>query len=124
MSHGVPSGIQLVRHAPSAHIRGSEHSSAGGSPQGVPNGVVPSSHEPVVGSQMLRHSSKQLGQLESPVHVPFSQWSLTVQRLLSLQVVPLGFAPEHVPVAGSHVPALRHCVAGQVIGLLPVHVPA
>src|SRR5881296_2614658 len=60
-----------------------------------------------------------------PVHVPFSQESVCVQALLSLQLVPLGFAGfEHSPVAVSQVPATWHwSCAVQTTGLEPVHVP-
>src|SRR5438093_171441 len=60
-----------------------------------------------------------------PVHVPFSQVSVCVQALSSLQVVRLGFAGfEHCPVAVSQVPATWHwSCAVQTTGLEPVHVP-
>ena len=124
---GLPSAFAFAWHALSAHVLGSAHSGstgAIGSSHGVPVGEAPNWQTPVAGSHVVRHSSKHPGQLESPVQVPFSQWSFRVQRLLSLQVVPSGFGPpEHVPVAGLQVPALRHWVAAQVTGLLPVHVP-
>jgi hypothetical protein len=41
-----------------------------------------------------------------PVHVPFSHWSVCVQRLPSLHVVPFAAAGlEQVPVLGLQVPA-------------------
>src|SRR5207247_9298858 len=60
------------------------------------------------------------------MHVPAWQVSVRVQALPSSQVAPLGFAGlEHVPVAGSQVPATWHwSAAAQTTGLAPVHVPA
>jgi len=60
-----------------------------------------------------------------PVHVPLSHASVCVHASPSLHAVPSGLAGfEHVPVAGSHVPATWHWSwAVQVTGLLPVHVP-
>src|SRR5256885_1283029 len=60
------------------------------------------------------------------VPVPAWQVSVPVQALPSLQEAPLGFAGlEHVPVAGSQVPATWHwSVAAQTTGFVPVHVPA
>jgi hypothetical protein len=60
-----------------------------------------------------------------PVHVPFWQLSLWVHALPSLHDVPFaatGF--EHVPLAGSQVPAVWHAsLAVHVTALPPVHVP-
>src|SRR2546422_1373308 len=60
-----------------------------------------------------------------PVHTPLWQVSVCVQALPSLQVLPLAFAGfEHVPVAGSQVPAVWHwSEAVQATGLLPVQTP-
>src|SRR5438046_287852 len=60
-----------------------------------------------------------------PVQVPFSQVSVWVQALPSLQVVPLGAAGlEQLPVDVLHVPATWHwSEAGQILGLEPVHAP-
>src|SRR2546425_1076953 len=60
-----------------------------------------------------------------PVHTPLWQVSVWVQALPSLQALPLAFAGfEHVPVAGSQVPAVWHwSEAVQATGLLPVHTP-
>jgi hypothetical protein len=48
-----------------------------------------------------------------------------VHRLPSSHTVPSAAGGlEHTPVAGSHVPATRHCPwAMQVIGAVPVHTP-
>ncbi len=60
-----------------------------------------------------------------PVHTPLSQVSVWVQASPSLQAVPSAFAGfEHVPVAGSQLPAVWHwSEAGQTTGLAPVHTP-
>src|SRR5437879_13840203 len=60
-----------------------------------------------------------------PVQTPLWQVSVCVQALPSLQALPLAFAGfEHVPVAGSQVPAVWHwSEAVQTTGLLPVHTP-
>ena len=59
------------------------------------------------------------------MQVPLSQASLCVQAFPSLHVVPSGRVGfEHIPVAGSHVPAAWHWSwAVHVTGLLPVQVP-
>jgi len=45
----------------------------------------------------------------APVQAPAWQVSLCVHALPSLQAVPLAFAGfEHIPVLGSHVPAVSH----------------
>src|SRR5439155_16190767 len=60
-----------------------------------------------------------------PAQPPFSQASAGVQASPSLQAVPSAFAGfEHVPLAGSQVPAMWHwSEAVQTTGLLPVHTP-
>src|SRR5438132_2818840 len=60
-----------------------------------------------------------------PVHTPLWQVSVCVQALPSLQDVALVFTGlEHVPVAGSQVPAVWHwSEAVQATGLLPVQTP-
>jgi len=60
------------------------------------------------------------------VHIPAWQVSLCVQALPSSQAAPSGFAGlEHVPVAGSQLPAAWHwSAAAQTTGFMPVHVPA
>src|SRR2546428_231376 len=85
-------------------------------------------HVPVVGEQVpaMWHWSEAVhatGLL--PVHTPLWQVSVCVQALPSLQVLPLAFAGfEHVPVAGSHVPAERDwSEAVPATGLLPVQTP-
>jgi hypothetical protein len=61
-----------------------------------------------------------------PVHVPFWHWSVVVQPLLSLQVVPfaaLGLV--QAPVLGLQVPATwQASSAVQVTGVPVLHVPA
>src|SRR5437879_6644512 len=85
-------------------------------------------HVPVVGEQVpaVWHWSEAVqatGLL--PVHTPLWQVSVCVQALPSLQALPLAFAGfEHVPVAGSQVPAVWHwSEAVQATGLLGVHTP-
>src|SRR5437879_10317641 len=85
-------------------------------------------HVPVVGEQVpaVWHWSEAVqatGLL--PVHTPLWQVSVCVQALPSLQVLPLAFAGlEHVPVAGSQVPAVWHwSEAVQATALLPVQTP-
>src|SRR5206468_729296 len=65
------------------------------------------------------------GSAVPPVHTPAWHVSAVVHALPSLHAVPSGLAGlEHVPVAGSHVPASWHWSwAVQVTGLLPVQVP-
>ena len=60
------------------------------------------------------------------MHVPAWHVSVCVQALPSLQSVPFGtFGFEHVPVAGSHVPATWHwLLAEHVTGFEPVQTPA
>src|SRR5438034_116185 len=61
-----------------------------------------------------------------PTQVPFWQESVCVQALPSLQAVPLAFGGlvEHVPVAGSQVPASWHwSVAVHTTGFAPVQLP-
>src|SRR5439155_454128 len=60
-----------------------------------------------------------------PVHTPLSQVSVWVHALPSLQAVPSAFAGfEHVPLAGSQVPAMWHwSEAVQTTALMPVHTP-
>ena len=61
-----------------------------------------------------------------PTHAPAWHESLWVHALWSLHEVPSAAAGfEHVPLAGSHVPATWHAsLAVHVTGLDPVHVPA
>src|SRR5436309_3528976 len=77
--------------------------------QAVPSAFAGFEHVPVAGSQLpaVWHWS-EAGQTTglAPVHTPLSQVSVWVQPSPSLQAVPLavgGF--EHVPLAGSQVPA-------------------
>src|SRR5439155_20037923 len=60
-----------------------------------------------------------------PAQPPFSQASAGVQASPSLQAVPSAFAGfEHVPLAGSQVPAMWHwSEAEQTTALPPVHTP-
>jgi len=94
----------------------------------VPSGFAGFEHIPVAGSHVPAawHWSWAVhvtGLL--PVQLPFSHVSVCVQALPSLHAVPSGFVGfEHVPLAGSHVPASWHWSAAvQVTGSLPVHVP-
>ena len=90
-------------------------------------GGVPETQSPVWKSQVSRPSQKwPLSQtLATPTQLPSLQASFRVQGLLSVHSVPSGFAGfEHVPFAGSQVPATWHwSAAGQLTGLLPVHIP-
>jgi hypothetical protein len=60
-----------------------------------------------------------------PVQVPLRHWSVRVQALLSLQVVPSAlFGLEQTPVELLQVPTLWHwSSAVHTTGLLPVQVP-
>src|SRR5439155_1035015 len=94
----------------------------------VPSIVAGFEHAPVAGLQVPAtwHWSEAVqttGLL--PVHTPLSQVSVWVQRSPSLQAVPLALGGfEHVPVAGSQLPAVWHwSEAGQTTGLAPVHTP-
>jgi len=84
-------------------------------------------HVPVAGSQVpaVWHWSEAVQTTALPVHTPLWQVSVCVHALPSLQVLPLAFAGfEHVPVAGSQVPAVWHwSEAAQATGLLPVQTP-
>jgi hypothetical protein len=78
----------------------------------VPSGALGSEHVPVAGSQvpaMWQLSEGVHSTGFSPVHVPAWQASVWVQASESSQTVPSAAAgSEHVPVAGSHVPATWH----------------
>src|SRR5436309_680749 len=95
----------------------------------MPLGLAGFEHVPVAGLEVPAawHWSGAL-QVTGfvPVHAPAWQVSLRVHALASSHAVPLGFAGlEHVPVAGSQVPASWHWSgAGQVTGFAPVHAPA
>src|SRR2546428_43507 len=84
---------------------------------------VPVEEEQVPAAWHWSEAVQSMGLL--PVHAPLWQVSVCVQALPSLQALPLAFAGfEHVPVAGSQVPAVWHwSEAGQTTGLLPVHTP-
>src|SRR5439155_1557321 len=99
------------------------------SSQAAPSGFAGLEHVPVAGSHEpaawhCSAAAQTTGFV--PVHVPAWQVSVRVQALPSSQVAPSGFAGlEHVPVAGSQVPAAWHwSAAAQTTGLVPVHVPA
>src|SRR5207247_2043277 len=85
-------------------------------------------HVPVAGLQVpaVWHWSEAVQATGSlPVQTPLWQVSVWVHALPSLQALPLVFGGfEHVPVAGSQVPAVWHwSEAVQATGLLPVHTP-
>src|SRR5205823_6212957 len=99
------------------------------SSQAAPSGFAGLEHVPVAGSQVPAAWHWSAGAQTTgfvPVRVADGQVSLCVQALPSLQAAPSGFAGlEHVPVAGSQVPAAWHWSAGaQTTGFVPVHVPA
>src|SRR5438876_1181443 len=95
------------------------------SSQGAVLGLL--THSPVPGSQLSSVQTLPSSQFGGgpPTQLPFWQASSVVQALPSLQAVPLGFAGfEHLPVAGSQVPAVWHwSEAAQTTGLLPVQSP-
>src|SRR5689334_18025401 len=78
----------------------------------VPSAFFGFEHIPVAGSHVpaLWHVSEAMQTLVVPSwHMPFRQLSPVVHALLSLHSVPSAFFGfEHIPVAGSHVPALWH----------------
>src|SRR5439155_1657492 len=97
--------------------------------QVAPSGFAGLEHVPVAGSQVpaawhWSDGARTTGVV--PVHAPARQVSVRVQAVPSWQAAPSGFAGlEHVPVAGSQVPATWHwSAAAQTTGFVPVHVPA
>src|SRR5438477_346598 len=94
----------------------------------VPLVLAGSEHAPVAGLQVpaVWHWSEAVQTTGSlPVHTPPSQVSVRVQASPSLHAVPSAFAGfEHIPLAGSHVPAMWHwSEAVQTTGSLPEHTP-
>jgi hypothetical protein len=81
-------------------------------PHEVPSGIGVSEQIPLTGSQVpgMWHASATGHATEfEPTHAPDWQESVCVQALPSLQPVPFGAAGlEHVPLAGSQVPAAWH----------------
>jgi len=113
-------------HAPALHVSFVVHALP--SVQAVPFGFGGFEHVPVAESQVpvVWHWSEAVqttGLL--PVQTPLWQVSVCVQAFPSLQVLPLAFGGfEHVPVAGSQVPALWHwSEAVQTTALPPVQLP-
>src|SRR5207247_1828507 len=97
--------------------------------QAAPSGFAGSEHVPVAGSQAAAEwhwSAAAQTTRFVPVHVPAWQVSVRVPAVPSLQAAPSGFAGlEHVPVAGSQVPAAWHwSPAAPTPGSAEVHVPA
>jgi hypothetical protein len=84
-------------------------------------------HTPVVGSHVpaVWHVSSATHVTVAPlVHAPALHVSFVVQPLPSLHTLPSGFAGLlHVPVVGSHVPALWHWSCAVHVTLVPVHAP-
>jgi hypothetical protein len=78
--------------------------------QSVPLGLAGFEHAPIAESQTPAswHSSSAMQSIGAPaMQVPAMQPSFIVHALPSSQLVPSGFSGfEHIPVAGSHVPAL------------------
>src|SRR3989442_5426961 len=117
-------GLQLsaVQGLPSSHLKGlplpippeqvSPVVQALPSLQALPLIFTGFEHVPVLGSQVPTtwHWSEAVQTTWLlPVHTPLWQVSVCVQALPSLQALPLAFAGfEHVPVAGSQVPAVWH----------------
>ena len=113
-------------HVPLSHV--SLWVQAFPSSHAVPSAFAGFEHVPVAGSHVPAawHWSAALqttGWL--PAHVPLSHVSVCVQALPSSHAAPSGLTGfEHVPVAGSHVPASWHWSAAlQTTGWLPTHVP-
>jgi hypothetical protein len=99
------------------------------SSQAVPSALAGFEHVPEAGSQVPTSwqvsAAAQVTGLP-PVQVPAMHTSERVHMLLSLHAVPsaLAGAFEHIPVAGSHVPASWHeSGAMQVTAVPPVQVP-
>src|SRR5437016_5498140 len=94
--------------------------------QALPLAFAGFEHVPVAGSQVpaVWHWSEAVQTTALPVHTPLWQVSVCVHALPSLQVLPLAFAGfEHVPVAGSQVPAVWHWSEAVQTTALPVHTP-
>src|SRR5207249_691573 len=97
--------------------------------QAAPSGFAGFEHAPVAGAQVPASWPWSAGAQVTgfvPAHTPAWQVSVRVQALPSWQAVPSGFAGfEHVPVAGSQVPApCTTPVRSQVTGFVPAHSPA
>jgi hypothetical protein len=95
----------------------------------VPSAFAGFEHIPVAASHApaLRHGSGAEHTTGlAPAQAPAWQVSVWVQALPSLHEEPSAFAGvEHVPVAGSHTPALWHWSGdAHTTGLAPVHMPA
>ena len=106
--------LPVVQAFPSSHL--------------APSALAGFEHMPVVGSQVppVWHWSLA-GQawFMPPVHMPFLQVSPVVHIFPSSQVVPSGLAgSEHMPVAGSQVPAEWHESLAVQAMVVPVHTPA
>jgi hypothetical protein len=94
----------------------------------VPFAAAGFEHAPVAGSHVPAEWHWSLAEHVTglaPTQVPAWQVSLCVQAFPSLQLVPFAAAGfEHMPVAGSHVPAAWHWSdAVHVTGLPPIHAP-
>src|SRR5262245_23115628 len=94
----------------------------------APSAFTGVEQEPVAGSQVPVSWHWSIGVQTTglaPVQTPAWQESDRVQALPSSQLEPSAFAgSEHMPVAGSQVPAAwRWSVATQTIGLAPMHEP-
>src|SRR2546429_441720 len=99
------------------------------SSQVSPSGFAGVEHVQVAGSQVpATWLWLMMRQPPRSTLLPYTTFfgSVPVQALPSSQVAPLGFAGlEHVPVAGSQLPAAWHwSAAAQTTGFVPVHVPA
>src|SRR5206468_13082254 len=109
-SRAAPGSGVLPVHAPAWHVSAGVHALP--SLHAVPSGLAGFEHVPLAGSHVPAawHWSAAVqttGWL--PVHVPLSHVSVCVHAFPSLHAVPSGLAGfEHVPVAGSHVPAAWH----------------
>jgi len=112
-------------HTPFLHVLPEVHIFP--SSQLVPSGLAGFEHMPVVGSQVpaVWHVSLAVQAIAAPVQTPARQASPVVQALPSLQVAPSAFAGfVHMPVAGSHVPAVWHeSLAVQAMVAPPVQTP-
>src|SRR5262245_6549265 len=95
--------------------------------QAAPLAFAGFEHIPVCGSHVpaVWHWSAAVHSMAVPTQAPASHASPCVQAFPSLQVLPLAFAGfEHVPVCGSHVPAIWHWSAAVHSVAVPMQAPA
>src|SRR6266852_752248 len=149
-SHALPSGRAGLEHMPVAgsQVPASWHWSAAAqttatpphaplrqtsscvqaspSSHALPSGLAGLEHMPVVGSHEPAswHWSAAAQTTWTPPHAPLRQTSSCVQALPSSHALPSGLAGlEHMPVAGSQVPASWHWSAAAQTTWTPPHAP-